>query len=169
MSGIGCLNVLGYIGSALAVDNVVEPQGNLGSIYRSQTPYYGSAHTYSSLGYIDEYDAESREYLVSLGQWAFIQLVTAVCPPLGAGLDRAWDAANKLKDLYTALQNSVNGQTVKAIYVRVKYYEPPTQPNPKEVVYSKCVIEYYNYIDSQYTQLWTTDYYYQKLVYNLYA
>lgn len=148
---------------AIGEDETISPYGNLASIYKSETPYYGTSSSYSELDSVDEYNVELRERLASLTTGVFISLVTAVCPPLGKAVGGTWSAAEALELLFEFLKE--DEPEIHAIYVRAKCYTLPVQPTPLEVVYSKYVIEYYT--DSEYENYVRSDVYYQKLVYNL--
>ena len=148
----------------------VSPKGNLASIYKSDTPYYGTSSTYRILESVDEYNVELREELASYTAQGLIALLTLACPPLGAAVGGTWEASEGIEYLYEYLQalgffENEDETTEHVIYVRVKCYVPPVQPTPEEVLYSKYVIEYYT--DSEYEDFAYSDEYYQKLVYNL--
>lgn len=166
---LSLLMLLGMTSTAFAKEDDVEPRGNLASIYKSTTPYYGTDSTYSVLTGTRHYNAALTDKAVNITKGAFATLVTAVCPPLGAAVGGGWLAADALGALYDVITYDPVKSGTRAIYVKVECYAPPTQPSPYQYEYTKYVVSYYS--DPNYVQNGSasdmTDTYYQMLKYRL--
>ena len=159
-----CVSGRGY---AYAAD--VEPQGNLASIYQSETPFYGSTTSYPKLMSTNSYSVEFAEAVGNILETVFIAGISAVCPELGVFVSSAWSTDDMLVDLHTIFCSNSETASLKGFYVSIQCYEPTTQPTPDTVVYSKYVVQEYYDRALRNPVAGTRQVYYQKLKYNLFS